>query len=127
MSQRSRITRSTSSPVRRAHIALASLVCLRLAACESPNSLGTNPPSPDSAVASIHGLSVQPTIGEPLANLTTAELARFSAGLDEFLAAEALDEGLGPVFNEASCATCHNGPVGGTTGRKETRFGKIVN
>jgi CxxC motif-containing protein (DUF1111 family) len=67
------------------------------------------------------------TLGDPFANLTAAELALFNAGKVEFEAVEAIDEGLGPVFNEASCATCHNAPVGGTTGRKETRFGRIVN
>src|SRR5262249_11170358 len=32
----------------------------------------------------------------------------------------------GPVFNEASCAACHSAPVGGTNGRAETRFGRVV-
>jgi CxxC motif-containing protein (DUF1111 family) len=64
--------------------------------------------------------------GDPFANLTPAELALFNAGKVEFEAVETIEEGLGPVFNEASCATCHSGPVGGTTGRKETRFGRMA-
>src|SRR5712691_5799398 len=85
---------------------------------EPPTGAGSVPPflHPDSKVAT-------PNFGEPLANLTAAELALFNAGKTEFEAVEAVDEGLGPVFNEAACATCHNLPVGGTTGRKETRFG----
>src|SRR2546427_12305957 len=65
--------------------------------------------------------------GEPFRNLTADQLALFTAGKDEFAAVEAVDEGLGPVFNEASCQTCHLGPrtaVGGTTRRVETRLGR---
>jgi CxxC motif-containing protein (DUF1111 family) len=64
-------------------------------------------------------------MGQPFASLTSDELARFDAGKDEFMAVETPDEGLGPVFNEASCATCHTNPVGGTNGRLETRFGSL--
>jgi len=66
--------------------------------------------------------------GDPLTGLTAEELARFEAGKTEFSTAEEPDEGLGPVFNEAACVTCHTGPgtaVGGTTQRMETRFGRL--
>ncbi len=66
--------------------------------------------------------------GDPLSGLSGADLARFTAGKAEFVAVEEVDEGLGPVFNEASCATCHTGPgtaIGGTTQRQEIRFGRI--
>ena len=66
-------------------------------------------------------------MGDPLPGLNGSELARFEAGLEEFSEAEEADEGLGPVFNEASCAVCHDAPVGGTTGRLETRFGRREN
>jgi CxxC motif-containing protein (DUF1111 family) len=62
-------------------------------------------------------------LGGPIAGLTADELARFDAGLDEFSELETVDEGLGPVFNEAGCFVCHDGPIGGTNGRLETRFG----
>jgi CxxC motif-containing protein (DUF1111 family) len=69
-----------------------------------------------------------PNFGEPLRGLTAEQLAAFTAGLAEFNAVEAVDEGLGPVFNEASCATCHSvGAVGGGSTRVETRFGRITN
>ena len=66
--------------------------------------------------------------GDPLPGLTAEELAKFEAGKTEFSTAEEPDEGLGPVFNEAACVTCHTGPgtaVGGTTQRMETRFGRL--
>jgi CxxC motif-containing protein (DUF1111 family) len=69
-------------------------------------------------------LATSTSLGGPLAGLDAGSLARFNDGLTEFQAVETPAEGLGPVFNEASCATCHNTPVGGTTGRAETRFGK---
>jgi CxxC motif-containing protein (DUF1111 family) len=67
------------------------------------------------------------TLGGPLAGLDAGLLARFNAGRDDFIEDDGVDDGLGPVFNEASCATCHDAPVGGTNGRAETRFGRIVN
>jgi CxxC motif-containing protein (DUF1111 family) len=109
------------------HIAHALLAGLWLTACASPDAVVSGPPSSDSVGAEFDLMSDAPDFGEPLANLTADELARFDAGLDEFLEVEEVDEGLGPVFNEAACATCHNNPVGGTTGRAETRFGRIVN
>ncbi len=65
--------------------------------------------------------------GDPLPGLGTAELTKFGVGETEFTTAEDPADGLGPVFNEASCVACHLGPgeaVGGTTGRLETRFGR---
>src|SRR6266545_3694506 len=69
-----------------------------------------------------------PTFGDPLPGLTPAQLSDFDAGKDEFLEVEGVDEGLGPVFNERSCSTCHNVPaIGGGSTRVETRFGTITN
>jgi CxxC motif-containing protein (DUF1111 family) len=65
-----------------------------------------------------------PDFGQPLAGLTADQLARFEAGKDEFAQVETVPEGLGPVFNDVSCATCHSVPaVGGGSSRLETRFG----
>jgi CxxC motif-containing protein (DUF1111 family) len=56
--------------------------------------------------------------------LTADEQARFEEGLDEFLDVETPATGLGPVFNEASCASCHAEPATGGSGPTiETRFG----
>src|SRR5947207_3086900 len=63
--------------------------------------------------------------GDPLQGLTAAERASFDDGKVHFATAEELEEGLGPVLNEASCVACHAGPaVGGSNGRLETRFGR---
>lgn len=65
-----------------------------------------------------------PTFGDPLPGLTAEELAAFEAGKAEFLEVETIEEGLGPVFNNTSCAGCHDNPaVGGDTNVRETRFG----
>ena len=67
------------------------------------------------------------TLGGPIAGLTPAEHARFEAGLDDFQEIETIEDGLGPVFNEAGCVVCHDAPIGGTNGRVETRFGRWEN
>jgi CxxC motif-containing protein (DUF1111 family) len=39
-----------------------------------------------------------------------------------------VDSGLGPIFNDSSCAVCHNNPVlGGASRRVVTRFGNTTN
>ena len=70
----------------------------------------------------------RPTFGDPLEGLTDDQVADFDEGQEEFSEIDSFAEGLGPVFNEASCATCHvgpNGAIGGTNDRLETRFGRI--
>jgi len=66
--------------------------------------------------------------GDPLPRLTPAQQSAFADGLEEFDSPETVEEGLGPIFNEASCATCHVGPgtaIGGSNQRVETRFGHV--
>lgn len=60
--------------------------------------------------------------GDPLPGLSAADLGRFQAGKATFAEVEEVADGLGPVFNESSCATCHTA-LGGNTTRLETRFG----
>ena len=68
-----------------------------------------------------------PDFGEPLRGLTAAERERFEDGKADFLEVETVEEGLGPVFNDVSCATCHSVPaVGGGSERLETRFGTLL-
>jgi CxxC motif-containing protein (DUF1111 family) len=63
--------------------------------------------------------------GDPLPGLSTELLARFEAGKEEFEEVETPADGLGPVFNAASCAECHvQGATGGGGSVVETRFGK---
>jgi len=62
--------------------------------------------------------------GDPLPGLSQDLLARFNAGKEEFESDETPEEGLGPVFNDISCARCHTDPaVGGGSALLETRFG----
>lgn len=65
------------------------------------------------------------TLGDPLPGLTSAQLADFGAGLDEFENEEDVEGGLGPVFNHISCVSCHNaGGTGGASAVLVTRFGR---
>jgi CxxC motif-containing protein (DUF1111 family) len=82
---------------------------------------------PDEVTPDLQRAPQGATLGDPLPRLNAADLAKFTAGQTVFTEVEEADEGLGPVFNEASCATCHTAPVGGTTGRLETRFGRRAN
>jgi hypothetical protein len=79
-----------------------------------------------------------PSFGDPLAGLIPSEVARFQAGLAEFVGLEqALPDGLGPVFNaplvhgadvtSVACSTCHTDPAvgGGSSTQFETRFGRV--
>ena len=60
--------------------------------------------------------------GEPLSGILPAEFERFRLGLNDFLEVETAEEGLGPAFNAASCAVCHNVPaIGGVSLVTETR------
>jgi len=68
--------------------------------------------------------TARPALGDPLPGLAPGELAAFEAGKKTFEETETVADGVGPVFNEASCAACHTGPVGGSNGRLETRFGQ---
>ena len=63
--------------------------------------------------------------GEPIPNLTSDEVTRFTQGRTAFKTPETVASGLGPVFNEDFCSSCHDSPpaLGGTDQRLETRFG----
>lgn len=103
--------------------ALTSITLLSLAACDIPLREATDPASDSSFAGGIEALTAR-VLGEPMFGLTGDQLERFAAGRAEFEDVETVDDGLGPVFNEASCSTCHTNPLGGTTGRAEMRFGR---
>jgi CxxC motif-containing protein (DUF1111 family) len=66
--------------------------------------------------------------GDPIPGLRGFEPARFNVGKAQFLEAEDLAGGLGPVFNDRSCVACHSaGGSGGAGTRLVTRFGREVN
>jgi CxxC motif-containing protein (DUF1111 family) len=53
--------------------------------------------------------------GDPLSNLTKAELKFFKSGSEAFNEVEGVGNGLGPRFNMDSCAGCHAQPATGGT------------
>ena len=62
--------------------------------------------------------------GDPLPGITPREFEEFRLGMDDFKEIEQPSEGLGPLFNGAGCAACHNVPViGGMTPMTEMRAG----
>lgn len=66
-------------------------------------------------------------VGDPLPGLTSAQRALFFASKATFLNVETPADGLGPVFNEKSCGSCHNiGATGGTGVQFEVRAGRIT-
>ncbi|HIB49721.1 MAG TPA: hypothetical protein EYO40_00255 [Phycisphaerales bacterium] len=68
---------------------------------------------------------VQPRAGEPLQTLSNALLARFDIGKISFNEDLTVAGGLGPIFNQTSCGSCHNNPLGGAGTQTVTRFGAI--
>ena len=65
-----------------------------------------------------------PAPGDPLPGLTASEFSEFRLGQNDFTEVETPEDGLGPAFNAASCAACHNVPVvGGGSVVAETRAG----
>lgn len=74
------------------------------------------------------GESQDALTASPLPGLTTAQVTAFQDGMTEFNTVETIHDGLGPVFNEKSCGSCHNiGATGGTGVQFEVRAGRLVN
>src|SRR2546425_970067 len=63
-----------------------------------------------------------PQLGDPLPGLTPDELARFTQGKAVFSRDFTPDTGLGPFFNNTSCAQCHEDPVTGGAGRQASEW-----
>jgi len=66
-------------------------------------------------------------VGDAFTGLTSDQQLAFDDGKDAFEEEEAITDGLGPVFNEKSCANCHSvGAVGGSGTQFEVRAGKLT-
>src|SRR5258706_8145449 len=52
--------------------------------------------------------TAQAVAGDSLPGLTAAQQSAFAEGKDAFNEVETVADGLGPVFNEKSCGSCHN-------------------
>lgn len=72
------------------------------------------------------GTPVEATkLGEALPGLNAEQLLAFSQGLEEFNNVEDAEGGLGPVFNNVSCVSCHaQGAPGGGGVVTVTRYGR---
>ena len=74
------------------------------------------------------GSGNSPTFGDPFSGLSTTLQTQFVAGQQNFESVETIAGGLGPVFNNNSCAACHSTPaVGGGSTTLETRYGTVTN
>ena len=72
--------------------------------------------------ASVH-VAAQRQGGTPVADLTIAQRQAFDEGSRTFAKVYTIDTGLGPVFNDDSCADCHR--AGGGSNRTVRRFGRV--
>ncbi len=79
------------------------------------------------AAASSTAQPIQPRMGDPVPGLSAAETNLFLLGRTEFGRTLTAVEGLGPIMNDHSCASCHARPrVGGFSAKRVTRFGKAA-
>ena len=73
-------------------------------------------------------LTTRPAPGErfdqPLDGLSNGELGQFQRGQTQFRRGFTIDEGLGPIFNNRSCASCHSGDGRGQPENVLTRFSR---
>jgi cytochrome c551/c552 len=75
------------------------------------------------ALSAQAGIVPQPRMGDPLPGLTQSQLIRFQTGKVTFDHDFTVPEGLGPIFNQAGCGSCHNNPLGGPGTITVTRAG----
>ena len=68
-------------------------------------------------------LVLQPVMGDPLTQLTAAQLAQFQIGRTLFSFPIPIEAGLGPILNKSNCGSCHSNPIGGWGAISVTRFG----
>jgi CxxC motif-containing protein (DUF1111 family) len=73
-------------------------------------------------------LTTQPDPGtrfdQPMEGLSNGELGEFQRGQTQFRRGFTIAEGLGPVFNNVSCASCHSGDGRGVPGNILVRFSR---
>lgn len=61
---------------------------------------------------------------EPVVGLDNGELGDFQDGHEQFRKSFSIREGLGPIFNNVSCASCHSGDGRGMAENILTRFSR---
>jgi len=66
--------------------------------------------------------------GLTIATLPGTDAEAFEEAADAFGEVEGILDGLGPIFNERACGSCHTNPVMGGSGEQiERRFGRVQN
>ena len=82
---------------------------LLLTACSDSNTAPVQPPPPPPPPPVAPAIA----LGDPLPDLTADELAAFQRGREVFNRRFKPSQGLGPLYNATSCASCHSNPVPG--------------
>jgi CxxC motif-containing protein (DUF1111 family) len=93
-------------------------VTLSAAALMVPFGCGSDTTAPPPPIGEV--------IGDPIPELTAAERAAARRGRPLFDAVFAAKDGLGPLFNGSSCATCHIQPVSGGSSDRTIRMATRV-
>ncbi len=68
----------------------------------------------------------QTKAGQPLPGLTANQAFQFEEGREYYSTPLTVARGLGPAFNQSSCASCHDNPIGGWGTTTVTHFGNLV-
>ena len=68
----------------------------------------------------------QTKAGQPLSGLTANQAFQFQEGREYYSTPLTVAKGLGPAFNQPSCVSCHETPVGGWGATSVTHFGNLV-
>jgi CxxC motif-containing protein (DUF1111 family)/subtilisin-like proprotein convertase family protein len=69
----------------------------------------------------------QPRAGDPIQGLTANQRLLFDEGRGYYTRPLTQAQGLGPAFNQNSCAACHETPIGGWGSTSVTHFARLVN
>ncbi|MGB0716703.1 MAG: di-heme oxidoredictase family protein, partial [Phycisphaerae bacterium] len=102
------------------------LFCNGAETCNAGECVTGAPPcgaGPCDEVSDTCTIPLQPRGGDPLPDLTPEQLTRFFDGRALFSQDFQEADGLGPIFNQSSCSSCHNNPVGGAGSQFVVRAG----
>lgn len=114
--------------MRISQILMGAGLCAGLLACNSAALAQQQPAQrPRSDPGQVDARAGGTRFGDALPGLSTGQMADFTQGKAEFLNVEDVEGGLGPIFNNSSCVSCHGIPaVGGSSTTLVTRFGLRV-
>jgi CxxC motif-containing protein (DUF1111 family) len=102
--------------------AISSACAGLFAACAAPPEPSDDMANDDPAEATVQSAI---TLGSHVGGIADAD---FNEARDNFNLVEAIDDGVGPVFNEIACGRCHTGGASGGAGEQiERRFGRVQN